>query len=448
MRMIPAVKTKRGIALAVTLMLLSILLIIGIAIGVLGVQNLHLAKSGSNIASAIQVAEGGIEKIRNTVEANTAYGTAGEDFSEVLPTSGGRYWGSFSSSFTPSSLRSVNNLASSVPYLRSDGSIVPPYSFDIIVQARASGTQGPRDITIGAIYTNRWEQAVATSGNFQSTGGLAIKGASTLSVANDVLTGNSNGDIPGNLLANGTGNSVSIGSGYTITGIVTTPGTVNPSSLPKESGTLPIPNITWAFYTPPSSNSTYQAVTSGSYSSLSFPQIAGKTEIFSNGDLTVTGGLTLNDVTLSVNGNLNVSGGLNLVNSKIYVNGNLLVNGGIGNGSSNSTGSIFVCGSGNTTTIKGAVNFNASNTTGVAIYSQGDISLSGGAFIQGILYSHGNIESKGGAKLIGLAIANGNTTTEVEVTGGTNFIYCPVYLQALNQMTTNQKLRKVSWRFL
>ncbi|MCL5773209.1 MAG: hypothetical protein M1536_02375 [Firmicutes bacterium] len=448
MRTLPVVKAKRGIALAVSLLLLSILLIIGIAIGVLGVQNLHMAKSASNSASAIQVAEAGIEKIRNTVESNISYGTAAEDFSEVLPTSGGRYWGSFSSTFTPFSLISVNNLGSGSPYTRPDGSIVPPYSLDIIVQARANGYQGTRDITIGAMYTNRWDQAVATSGTFNSAGGLTITGATTLSVANDILTGSSTGDLQGNLLANGTGNSVNIGSNYTITGTVTTPGIVNPASLPLQPGTLPIPNITWTFYTPPSADSTYQAVTSGSYSSLSFPQIAGKTEIYSNGSLSITGGLVLDNVTLSVNGDLSVSGGLNLVNSKIYVNGNLAVNGGIGNGSSNSTGGIFVCGTGNTTTIKGAVNFNASNTTGVAIYSQGDISLSGGAFVQGILYSHGNILAKGGAKLIGMAIANGNTTTEVEVTGGANFIYCPVYLQALNQMTTNQKLRKLSWRFL
>jgi cytoskeletal protein CcmA (bactofilin family) len=440
-------RSRSGFSLAFSLMLLAILFLLGLTLGMVGINNMSVIQAGARTQSALQAADAGIEQIRSLIESNQSYGTLLESFEGTMAGSGIRYWGSFGSG----ALQSVNNLNSGMPFTRSDGSIVPPYCADIIVNAKVSGGSNTRVVAVGLLMTNRWDFAVASSGDFDSSGGLEIRGASDLDHALLVVNGDE-GDQPGNLVANSNENpSVKMRGSPIVTGTIYTPGVVSPSSLTNvDHSSVPIPNITWTFYTPSNTSAAYYQLTNASYSNLSLPESAGRTEVERKGSLIVSGGLVLDNCILSVDGNLSVSGGLRMTNSKIYVNGNISVSGGIKDASNkaSSTGSIFICGANHTFDLSGSADLEASNTTGMAIYSQGKISLSGGAHIQGVVYSHGDIEAKGGARIIGIVIANGNTQTSLDFTGGARIIYTPVFNMALTSMTSSMKLRKLCWRIV
>ncbi|HXE72413.1 MAG TPA: hypothetical protein VNO81_07100 [Candidatus Nitrosotenuis sp.] len=439
---------ERGLAMAVTLSLLAILAILGLAITAVGVQQLNFGRHQADTSMGLLAAEAGLEEVRAAMQADPSYGTRGESFEGQLPSTALRYFGSFSAaSAAAPGLVSVNNLASSTAVTRPDGTVVPPWTADIIASVKVG--RGQR-VTVGMILTNRWDQAVSTTGNFRARGNLKVYGASTLQEVERILGGSSTGDMPGNILANSDQNpAVQLSLNSQISGVITTPGGVNPSSFTNVvHDTLPIPELSWSFYTPASSDPRYYELGASSYSNLTLPAEAGRTLIYRQGSLTVGGGLTLENCTLSVDGDLNISGGLQLRNATLYVNGDVEISGGIHYGGSGAaTGSIFVCGQGNDIQVDGSADFSASNTTGVSIFCQDEIRLTGGASLQGVLYANGDLTATGGARVIGMAITNGNARTEVEVEGGATFIYCPVYLQALTQYQVSRPvMMKVSWR--
>jgi len=444
----------RGIAMVLSLILICILVMLGIAVGTIGLANLRLVQHGIDSTGALQAAEAGLEELRNTIEANMTYGNNCENFGATLPITGASYQGSFSPGTSPASRQSINNLANSSAITRSDGTVVPPFTVDLIVTGRMPNASSNQSVTIGLMLTNRWENAVTTSGTFRATGGLNIKGASTLDGALQIMSGTSDGDLPGNFLVNSPSSdplAVDIVGVHSISGVLTTPGvtSIEGGDVPIVRRSEPIPNITWSFYTPNPDSEQYQLLTESSYSNITFDNFSGKTEYYHSGSLSIIGGLTLTNVTLCVDGDLNVGGNLALQNSRLYVNGNLNVNGGIGSGGrGNSTGQIFVCGTGHGTNINGAMDLDTGNSTGVALYSQGNVTLAGGAHLQGLVYSHGNVSATGNARVIGIVIANGNAETHLSVGGGARFVYCPVYLSALYQMVENPRLRKISWRFI
>jgi hypothetical protein len=135
-------------------------------------------------------------------------------------------------------------------------------------------------------------------------------------------------------------------------------------------------------------------------------------------------------------------------NATIYTNGDFSVNGGVkdGGGKGSCTGSIYVCGTGNDFNVAGAATIDGSSGSGISVYSQGDINMTGGATLQGLVYARGDVNAQGGATMVGIVVADGNTNTEVGVKGGATFIYVPLYSSKLMQSTA--KLQKLSWRII
>lgn len=445
-------RRRSGMALALTLMFLVILMLGGLAVSTVAVQNMQMAQADSNSQAGLQVAEAGLAQLMSTLQATPTFGSNGESTYGTLPSTGTRWWADFGNG-VPANVQSVNNLSSATAVTRSDGSVIPPYSADLIVSTRVNTAGSSRLVSAAMLVTNQWNVAVASSGTFSATGGLVITGASTLQQAYNVLYSGAPGDLPGNLIANSNANpSVSMKNNNTVTGTITTPGTTYPNPMPNYvNGSMPIPNVTWSFYTPNTSASTTQTLSYSSGTNVTLTNLSGKTEYYVNGDLTIDGGLDLENVTLSVNGKLTISGGLRMNNARIYANGNITISGGIKDpsGVASSTGSIFACGSGNDINVSGSATLSPSNNTGMSMYSDGNINMSGGSTLQGVVYSHGNVTATGKAQFVGVAIANGNTITQLVVTGGASFIYCPVYTQQLLQMAGNQlKVRKLSWRMI
>jgi hypothetical protein len=398
----------------------------------------------SNSVVAMQAAEAGLARVQAELNVSPTYGTVdGEKMTGTLAGSGASWEVKFNNT-SPGPGDSVNNLTGTEAISRSDGTIVPPYTADIIVSTNVASPN--RNIPkVGCVMTNTWLMAIASSGTLTARGALEVYGASSLNEAQKVLNGTSTGDLPGKLAANSAGNpSVDISGQPLITGSVVTPG-VALGNFSKISGVTPIPKYLWAWNPVTSGNDVTQLNPKALANQLS--SAGGKSTFYCPEGATFTSGLTLTNCTVWINGDCNVQGGLNLVNSTIYVNGDLTISGGIkdNSGSGSCTGSIYICGSGNRLTLNGASTLAVNNSKGIAIYSAGDVNLGANATIQGIVYADGNINANGSAIIVGAVIANGNSTTEIDVGGGAKFIYCSEYAQSVAQQL---KMQKLSWRII
>jgi hypothetical protein len=447
-----------GMALAATLVFVAVLFVGATALGTIAINNLTSVRISSNGAIAMQAAEAGLAIVTSYVNDDHYHGTHGETASGTLTASSATWTVSFSDgSGTPEAYQSVNNLNGSATVIRSDGTRVPPGTCDIII---TTNVQSPnRNIPkLGCVLSlnSNWKAAVASSGVFAASGGLTVEGARDLDAARRILSGLAlpTDYIPGVLAANSTGNpsiktagSASFPGG----GYVVTPGTAKvPSYVPVYNDTTPIPKVTYAFYTP---DTTAVNVITLSTMPSSLTTSGPVNTYYYNGNLSVSGGLDVigtssNPITLCVNGSLSVSGGLNLQNATIYTNGSFNVSGGVKDhgGKGSCSGSIFVCGTGHDFNVSGASTIDASSSSGVSVYSQGDINMTGGATLQGLVYARGDVNATGGATMVGIVVADGNTNTEVGVTGGATFIYVPIYSSKLMQSTA--RLQKLSWRII
>jgi hypothetical protein len=445
-------------ALATTIVFVAVLFIGATALGTVAINNLTSVRISSNGAIAMQAAEAGLAMVTSQVNDDHFYGTHGETASGTLSASNATWTVNFwSGGGTPEACLSVNNLNGAATVVRADGTRVPPDTCDIII---TTNVQTPnRNIPkLGCILSlnSNWKAAVASSGVFGAAGGLTVEGAKDLDAAQRILAGTADPSdyIPGVLSANSTGDpsiKCSGAASFPAGGYVVTPGTAEvPSYVPVVNDTTPIPKVTYSFYTPDTTAANVMTL-STMPSSLS---VSGPVDTYYyDGDVTVSGGLAVigtssTPITLCVNGRLTVSGSLNLQNATIYTNGSCTVKGGVkdGGGAGSCSGSVYVCGTGHDFNVSGAATIDASASSGISVYSQGDINMSGGATLQGLIYARGDVNATGGATMVGIVVADGNTNTQVGVTGGATFVYVPLYTSKL--MQTTAKLQKLSWRII
>lgn len=452
----------RGLALALTLVFMAVLFIGASALATISINHLTSMKISSNQSIALQAAEAGLATVTRSIDANQNYGTTGLTVTGTVGTTSNWQVDFWNGSGTPAASQSVNNLANATTVTRSDGSVVPPQTADIIVQTNVqSPSQEIPKIGCMMQWNFNWASVVAAKGTFVASGDiLTLEGASTMAIAKSLLpislggTASGTPDLPGVLSSNSPATpSVALeGTTYfPAKGFIMTPGTVvglppGVSVVPK---TTTIPTVTWSFYSP---NLAAPNVSNPASLPTSLGVSGPVDTYYHSGNVTLSS-LSLTNCTLCVNGNLTVTGSLNLQqNSKIYVNGNMTVTGGVKDalGKSSCTGSIYCCGAANTLTVAGAALFDETNPTGVSYYSQGDISVTGNGLTQGLLYADGNINLNALATVVGIMISN---TGSISITtmgggatsGGARIIYVPVYK---SKLATNSSLKKMSWRII
>lgn len=121
-------RNRRGISLAVALLVLTVLVVTGVATSTVGVQALNLATAEKNSRGAFYTAEGGLaQTVQRVEDDSTLKGILATN--EPLSASGGTYTASVS-----------NNLSSRTPMLLPDGTVIPP--LHALVTAEGAGDQG------------------------------------------------------------------------------------------------------------------------------------------------------------------------------------------------------------------------------------------------------------------------------------------------------------------
>lgn len=367
---------RRGFAIMQSLWVVVMLLLFGLTLAALGSYQYQLSRDAGYREQALEAAQAGIARAQSKLAAEIDFaGTLSEDFGVS------RYTVTFDSSKTPWSL---NNLRSPQSRPGFGGQVAPSYSVLVFSRGEASG----RVVTLQAILQYApYPYAVAATDRLISNGPLKVDGAASF----DEVLGLVSGLIGGLLGGGGTpsstqahvysDSSIDAGSNSYVNGKARTPGTASfgPGSQVVGGifqGARPerIPDIDIQRF----SNSSFPDVTvlapDSTYNTLT-------------GNCYVNGNINL-DATVLNNCYLFVDGGGDLVSTQGLTG----------------TGTIFVTGQ---TRLEGALNLVASN--GIALFSQSDLTVSGGNHFQGVLYSHGNIKVDAGLDVVGAVVSAGGS---------------------------------------
>lgn len=185
---------KRGISLAVTMVVLMIFSVLGLAVGALGVTNLNQIRESERSATLLHAANGGLNELMDRLYRQPTYGQGVTDSSAngggtYLTSSGiAYYWWTFQTTSTGGYC--VNNLGSASMKKGSGGALVPPLTAALMVNADWVPRELSRKpLTLAAIASKKFRFALATDGELEARN---IKGIS---------------GYPGSVWSNATGSS-------------------------------------------------------------------------------------------------------------------------------------------------------------------------------------------------------------------------------------------------
>lgn len=184
------IRRVRGISLAVSLMVLSVLLVLGMATTTVGVQGLNLSVSGRNSANAFYTAEAGIAQTVQRLEDDSSLnGTLYQN--QALSSSGGSY-----------TVTVYNNLGARTQLLVPGGQVVPPaYALLQAVGLPDAGSvprnvfllvKGTRDYFDYAVMTGgsiNLQGQTQVAGNVRANGSISFSGAGKEEVSANVVNG-------------------------------------------------------------------------------------------------------------------------------------------------------------------------------------------------------------------------------------------------------------------
>ncbi len=439
---------SRGIALAMTLVVILVISVVAGAIVLLGVSNQAQIGQNQQETLLLHIADGGVHEAMAAIYENPAYQSDGSgQYTTNLVNA--NYWWTFNN--TGSGPWCVNNMngATAVNGPSPPGGTpvqVPPGTAFIVVSASAEGVNGPAPVRVASIVTSVYPYGMASDGKILIN---AFRGASAPgSLRSNLVGGNPNIDIRTTL----SGTAISRDGEGSITG---NGGTKLFNQPPVGIPNIPIDQIvaSWGSVAGPYPHggpATYRVNSSVDFSgnppnriilgppvnqTVNAPPPGQEVTIYVDGNLTLQHATLPKGVHLFVKGDLRTNGQLETVNSapvqphpsaRIDPNSNY----------------VFVGGS---TTTNGASGPN------LMLFSTGDIRYNGNTTgLSGFMYvRNGNItlNGRGTFQGIGLVRTNPGSTNGNVTARNVEVIFDPTKLPEMVTFGVNipTPMRALSW---
>ena len=401
-------KRSRGTTFLTTLVFLSVIASLGLALAGLCVQHLSAAASQENRQQSLLLARSAVSLGLSRLMSNTNFGKPAQaGAQEVLqvtlpdnrPGASGRLTFDSQQAEQLGIAYSTNNLEKDQSTRGAGGRSVPQNSVLLIGEGRCGGVVR-RVETVLAVPP--FPYAVASAGPVDARLGVTIAG----------LPNSGNPDasgaawLPADLLSNdSSAQAIFLGSGTSITGNVKAAGTVtldpNAQQAIKIDGRVTsgaarekIPHIPLANFDPLVGSAPYTTLTADPQGPASLSGVFRR------------------------QGNLHCAQGLSMDGGVLYVDGDLSVSGGItGKGLIACTGKL---------TVQGQSDFQSGN--GLAVLAGKDLKVSGsgasGSFFQGLMYTEGSFEADK-VTLVGTLVAADETTTRPVVLKNARIFHDP-----------------------
>jgi hypothetical protein len=381
-----AVNHRRSTGSIITVLLLAVLgLTLIFVIATSAVTGLTLQARRSNADQARNAAESVVQAAIAKLIGDRRHGAEGQPSPGLLTITSGDAVGELT--FQP--LEGDDTLPASLNNIEGDTPregwqrLIPPQTVQLVGRGRCNGVDR---IVEAVVNVPHFPYVVATSGRFAIEGPLEV---GVLPRGTDPAQPNLEEVLPGDLVSNATGTSVSLNPAVTIHGNVKAVGSIESGNArilgERQAGGQPepLPDLDLGSYDPISRGVSYD----------SLPATLGPP-----GDPAVLAGWNRRQGDLHVNGDLQLEAGI------LFVDGNVTIQGGlIGRGAVIASGS-----SPRSIRVTRQSNFESDHQ--VALLADGDIELgsesSGSGSFRGLVYTEGDFTSRAVA-VVGAVITNG-----------------------------------------
>lgn len=368
----------RAATLLTTLFVVSLLLVLSLAISSVSVSQLHFTNRQIQGRRALAAAEAVLALAIDRVISNESYGVqnlAAENLEVEVEGAIGYLTFHDGTARQWEVPRSTSNKPNTDPMTGWNGAPIPAQSIQLVAVGKAGG----RTKTVEAVLQiPDFPYALASSGPIVSDGGLLIGGVETVDQAISGLRANL---LPADLTSNDPGRAIRLNGQADISGDLRAVGAIElgpqvtlRGELQEGGDPVRLEQLDVTSMIPPNS---------APYVATHAPVVRGA-QHFNQPQLTIRGGLTLDEGIFYVNGDLTVHGG-------VAGQGALLVNGDV--------------------EILDGVALAAENQ--VALVTAGDVTIRGngsqGSFFQGLVYTEGDLVAED-VTLLGAFVANRQST--------------------------------------
>lgn len=452
---------RRGLSLAVTLVVLLVLSVLAVSLGAMGSQNLKQIRQTGEQTALLHGANGGLHELMDRLYQQPSYGYDVADHScdgsGTYMTSVGPvfYWWTFNRS-GPSAY-CYNNLGSATQQTGWNGKVVPPLTAWLVVSADLVPKEFSREpLRLAAVASKKFRFAVGTDGTLDARNIRGVAG------------------FPGSVWSNATGDGNLI-SATSIDGQVFTTGdadnihvTGNPPGIPYyDNARTPMPNIPVGdiirSYDPAATEHRYGGP--ASYHSTGDLEL----EFSSSGVMTVKSGTVRRtsdgstvpvihpptagdpEVTLFVDGDLETGGGVTMApRVHFFVEDDMTVRGALNQLPVSGVEDNFLF-------VGDDLTFNGGQASNMNLFVGGDIRQNGSATYNGVIYvQNGDFRISGGgtgSNYTGAVLVRGGDIENGDLEANSaNFTYNPDYLVAMERfhfsISENTPVYALSWFIL
>jgi hypothetical protein len=453
---------QEGMALAVALVTLMILVVMGLALGSVGIDNLNQIRQTGDTSALVHAANGGLHELMDQIygDGSSTNGQYGHGVSDASADGAGiyttslkacHYWWTFNTS--AGEPYSTNNLNGNSAVTGWNGMTVPARMALLVTSAdEVPRAESQNPVRVVALVTNGYPYAITSDGQIEIN--------------------NVTGPVPGQ--ANVRSNSI-LGflfkpniKANSVDGMLFSrngPGTikVSDSSGPQlfDQDPISIPDL--PILQVVRSQSTAGVSGDHPYGGPAAIQIPGSgSHDMSNdgsGNLVIDGVvLSPRPVSVYVNGNLSVSGGGSITIPKgvhLFVQGNMVVSGSLNQDTdpppSSGLSTSELPTDENFLFVTGDLRFNGAQGQGLHMLTGGNIRQNGTSDFAGMVYSqNGNIQFNGGGTVTGAIIAKSGVSTLVGDVNAKNFnvVFDPSVFDSLTWLNFSMRgpVRTTSWQ--
>lgn len=452
---------RRGLSLAVTLVVLLVLSVLAVSLGAMGSQNLRQIRQSGEQSALLHAANGGLHELMDRLYNQPTYGNGVTDNScdgsGTYMTSAGPafYWWTFNRSGPAAYC--YNNLGSATQQTGWSNKVVPPLTCYLVVSADLVPKELSREpLRLAAIASKKFRFAVGTDGTLNARNIRGVSG------------------FPGSVWSNatGTGNLISATS---IDGQVFTTGDASnilvngsPTGIPYyDNARNPMPNIP-----------VDQVVRSHDPASSTHPY-GGPATYYSTGGLEIetsnSGAVTVRSGTLRrtsddavvttvappasgdpeisffIDGDLDTQGGATLApRMHFFVEDDMTVGGSLSQLPVSGVEDNFLF-------VGGDLTFNGGQASNLNLFVGGDARQNGSSTYNGVIYiQDGDFRISGGgtgSNYTGAVLVRGGTINNGDLDANSaNFTYNPDYLVAMERynfsISENTPVYALSWFIL
>lgn len=301
----PCMRREQGVSLGTTLMVVSIVAMLGLALAASSITHLGLMARSNNATLALDQARSAVDIALAHLYTDKAYGTSGETVTSQGPDQSAG-WVTFDpvEAARLGVSQSLNNLSQNGSSLAPDGQVVPQQGAYLVGVGKANGVT--RSVRV-VVFLPPYPYAASSDGAIVSLGNLVVgslQAGQSAATPPDQLQ-------PADIASNdGSGQAIDLGPGSTIQGslravggVQVAPGTVVGGKRLTGQAPLKVPDMQVDSYDPQTLgqlSSTLQA---------SYPQSTTFTgAVRRDGDVSVTGDLALTQALVFVKGDLSIAG--------------------------------------------------------------------------------------------------------------------------------------------